>query len=44
MRDIVDLFFKANKANVKLIERWWLSEHQVDINRNTQEQLEQWRD
>ena len=40
--DLVDLFFKANKANVRIMERWWLNEHQQDIRQNTQEKLQQW--
>ena len=40
--DLVDIFFKANKANVRIMERWWLSEHQHEIQKHTQEKLQQW--
>jgi hypothetical protein len=29
--DLVDLFFKANKRNVKILEQWWVSEHKAEI-------------
>lgn len=41
--DIVDLFYKANRANVRIMERWWLEQNQKEIRRNTQEKLAQWK-
>ncbi|MCV2886583.1 DUF4112 domain-containing protein [Aestuariibacter sp. AA17] len=40
--DIADIFFKANKANVRMMEQWWLSQHRQDIHGNTQAALEEW--
>lgn len=41
--DIIDLFFKANQRNVRLIEQWWVSEHKEQIDALAQLQLEQWQ-
>ena len=40
--DIIDVFFKANRANAKLLESWWLKQNQRDINQFTQQQLQDW--
>ncbi len=40
--DIADFFFKANRANVKMMEQWWLAQHDTDIKRATKEKLTQW--
>ena len=41
--DLVDLFYKANKGNVRLIERWWLQQNQSELARNTQAKLDSWQ-
>lgn len=41
--DIFDLFYKANVRNVRLLERWWLSEHAGQLGQATQAQLNQWQ-
>lgn len=40
--DIVDLFYKANKRNVRIMERWWLAQHQTDLKQQTQAKLDAW--
>jgi hypothetical protein len=40
--DIFDIFFKANKRNVRLLEHWWLQENQQHIQQSTQEKIKQW--
>lgn len=40
--DIVDLFFKANKANVRMMEKWWLEQNAQAIKETTREQLKHW--
>lgn len=40
--DLADFFFKANKANVKLMEKWWLENHANDVHSASQAQLKQW--
>ncbi|QPG05898.1 DUF4112 domain-containing protein [Salinimonas marina] len=40
--DIADFFFKANRANVKMMEQWWLAQHDDDIKHATKEKLTQW--
>ncbi|TDF35155.1 DUF4112 domain-containing protein [Alteromonadaceae bacterium M269] len=42
--DIFDLFFKANHRNIKMLEGWWLSEHQGDIKLATQQKIQEWSD
>lgn len=40
--DLADFFFKANKANVKMMEKWWLAQHDHDIKQATKENLTRW--
>jgi hypothetical protein len=40
--DIIDIYYKANRRNVRIMERWWLEQNQSEIKRNTQEKLKQW--
>jgi len=42
--DIIDIFYRANRANVRIMERWWLEQHQAEINRQTQQKLQHWQD
>lgn len=37
--DLFDIWFKANRRNVRIMERWWLEQNQDNIKRNTQEKL-----
>lgn len=39
--DLFDLVFKANQKNVRLMEQWWLEQHQQDLKHEVQRQLEQ---
>ncbi|MFT6899144.1 MAG: hypothetical protein ACJA13_003577 [Paraglaciecola sp.] len=41
--DIVDVFFQANKKNVRIIEKWWVSNNQGSIKSRTAEKLAQWQ-
>ncbi|MFT4942196.1 MAG: hypothetical protein ACI88A_005270 [Paraglaciecola sp.] len=41
--DIVDVFFQANKKNVRIIEKWWLSTNQDAIKNRTAEKLALWQ-
>lgn len=40
--DIVDIFYKANQKNVRLLEQWWISEHKDQVDAFAQAQLAQW--
>ncbi|WP_320411959.1 DUF4112 domain-containing protein [Alteromonas aquimaris] len=40
--DVVDFFYKANRANVKIMEKWWLQENQGHIDATTRESLSAW--
>jgi hypothetical protein len=42
MGDLMDLFYKANQKNVRIMEQWWLSQHNQHIHNHTQEQLNKW--
>lgn len=38
--DLFDLVFKANQKNVRLMEQWWLEQHQPELKREVQTQLD----
>jgi hypothetical protein len=40
--DIVDLFFKANVRNVRIIEAWWVAENKTQIDALAKRQLDAW--
>lgn len=40
--DIVDIFYKANQKNVRIMERWWISENKANVDAATQAKLAQW--
>ncbi|MFA3792750.1 DUF4112 domain-containing protein [Aliiglaciecola sp. SL4] len=42
--DIADIFYKSNQANVRIMERWWLSQNKAAIDAHTQEKLANWQD
>lgn len=40
--DIVDLFYKANQKNVRLIERWWIQQNKAQVDALAQQKLLEW--
>lgn len=40
--DIFDLFFKANRANAKMLEKWWLNNNRDALKQQTQAHLDNW--
>lgn len=42
--DIVDMFFKANQKNVRIMEKWWVSENKAQIDALTKRRIEQWEE
>lgn len=40
--DVVDIFFKANQKNVRIMEKWWITENKANVDEKTQELLKQW--
>lgn len=40
--DVVDLFYKANRKNVQLLERWWIESHKSEVDSHTAKKLEEW--
>jgi len=40
--DIVDIFYKANQKNVRIMERWWISENKHKVDKVTQKALSEW--
>ncbi len=41
--DIVDIFFKANKANVRIMEKWWLQQNAEALKVHTNQKLTDWQ-
>ncbi|APD95558.1 hypothetical protein BM523_16990 [Alteromonas mediterranea] len=42
--DIVDVFYKANQKNVRIMERWWISENKTNVDAATKAKLAQWEE
>ncbi|MDP5029258.1 MAG: DUF4112 domain-containing protein [Paraglaciecola sp.] len=42
--DIADVFYRANQKNVRIMERWWVSQQHGAIKANSQQQLKDWQD
>lgn len=40
--DIIDIFYKANQKNVRLMERWWISNNKSKVDAATQAKLAKW--
>ena len=40
--DIVDLFYKSNHKNVRIMEKWWVSQNHQQIQANSQQALQEW--
>jgi hypothetical protein len=40
--DIADIFYKANQKNVRIMERWWISENKHEVDKVTQRVLSEW--
>ena len=40
--DLVDIFYKANRKNVHLMERWWLEVNKTDVDNSTASKLAEW--
>jgi len=40
--DIADIFYKANRANVRLMEKWWISNNKLEVDNYAAKQLAKW--
>lgn len=40
--DLVDLFYKANQKNVRLIERWWIQQNKAQVDATAKQKLLEW--
>lgn len=40
--DIVDLFYKANQKNVRIMERWWIEENKAKVDAAAKQKLVEW--
>ncbi|MFT4994308.1 MAG: hypothetical protein ACI965_001331 [Paraglaciecola sp.] len=40
--DIVDVFYQANKANVRIMERFWLAQHKSALDASVSQTLARW--
>jgi hypothetical protein len=41
--DIVDMFFKGNLRNVRIMEAWWVSQNKTQIDAMAKRQLDAWQ-
>lgn len=42
--DIVDLFYKANQKNVRIMERWWVETNKAEIDALAQQKMREWEE
>lgn len=40
--DVVDLFYKSNQKNVRIMEKWWVSQNHQQIQSNSQQAVQDW--
>ena len=40
--DLADLFYKSNQKNVRIIEKWWVSQNYQAIQAKSQQAVQQW--
>jgi hypothetical protein len=40
--DVVDLFYKSNQKNVRIMEKWWVSQNHQKIQSNSQQAFQDW--
>lgn len=40
--DIADVFYKSNRSNVRIMEKWWVSNNKHNVDKNTAEKLKNW--
>jgi hypothetical protein len=40
--DVVDLFYKSNQKNVRIMEKWWVSQNHQQIQTNSQQAVQKW--
>jgi hypothetical protein len=40
--DVVDLFYKSNQKNVRIMEKWWVSQNHQKIQSNSQQAVQDW--
>ena len=43
MGDVADLFYKANLKNVRIMEKWWVSQNHQTIHIKSQQAVEDWK-
>jgi hypothetical protein len=40
--DLIDLFYKSNQKNVRIMEKWWVSQNHLEIQTKSQQALQDW--
>nr|WP_297347267.1 DUF4112 domain-containing protein [uncultured Glaciecola sp.] len=40
--DLVDLFYKANQRNVRIMERWWIAKNKHKVDALAKQKLQEW--
>jgi hypothetical protein len=41
--DVIDMFYRSNQKNVRIIEKWWVAQHHAKIKAHSQDVLDQWQ-
>ncbi len=41
--DLIDIFYKSNQKNVRIMEKWWVSQNHQLIQANSQQALQEWK-
>lgn len=42
--DVVDLFYKSNQKNVRIMEKWWVSQNHHKIQAKSQQAVREWEE
>ncbi len=42
--DVVDIFYKANQKNVRIMERWWIGENKANVDAAARQALNDWNE
>ncbi|MDU0353635.1 DUF4112 domain-containing protein [Paraglaciecola aquimarina] len=41
--DVIDIFYKSNQKNVRIIEKWWVSNNYQTIQKNSKAAVSEWQ-
>ena len=40
--DLIDIFYKSNQKNVRIMEKWWVSQNHQQIQAKSQQAVKEW--